>query len=62
VLLSVLNSTIKNTKVYYYIIAYGLVASMYETLITGINEFHTILFWFSLAFLSFSKFQLSHED
>lgn len=38
-----------------YIVVYTLIASVYETLITGINEFQTILFWFALAFLSYSK-------
>jgi len=42
---------------YLYISFYVIIASVYETFITGINEFHTILFWFSLAFLSFSVFK-----
>jgi len=51
-------NTFKNpeNKFYIYLVAYTLIATVYETLITGINEFHTILFWFALAFLSFSKF------
>ena len=44
-------------KFYIYLIAYTLIASMYETLLTGINEFQTILFWFALSFLSYSKFR-----
>ena len=44
-------------RIYLFILIYALFASLYETLITGINEFHTILFWFSLAFLSFTRFK-----
>jgi O-antigen ligase len=47
---------------YLYIIIYALLASFYESMITGINEFHTVLFWFALAFLSFSDFKKKHED
>ena len=43
--------------VYLFIVGYTLIASIYESLITGINEFTTILFWFSLAILSYSKFK-----
>ena len=46
-------------KFYIYLIVYTLLAAVYETLITGINEFQTILFWFALAFLSYSKFRKS---
>jgi hypothetical protein len=49
-------------KVFIFIIIYTFVSSIYETLITGINEFHTILFWFSLAFLSYSKFKKDYEN
>ena len=42
-------------KTYVFIFIYALFASIYETMLTGINEFHTILFWFSLAYLSFVK-------
>ena len=49
-------------KVFIFIIIYAFVSSIYETLITGINEFHTILFWFSLAFLSYSKFKKEYEN
>ena len=40
---------------YVFIFIYALFASVYENMLTGINEFHTILFWFSLAYLSFVK-------
>ena len=50
------------TAIYAFIIAYTLLASMYESLMTGINEFHTILFWFSLAILSYSKISSLDED
>jgi len=42
-------------KPYLFILIYTLIASFYESLIVGINEFHTILFWFSLAILSYSR-------
>ncbi len=42
-------------KVYIFCITYTLVYAVFETMITGINEFQTILFWFSLAFLSHKK-------
>ena len=45
----------KIEKTYLFILFYALFASIYETMLTGINEFHTILFWFSLAYLSFVK-------
>ena len=48
-------------RVYLFIVIYTLIASIYESLITGINEFHTILFWFSLAILSYSKFKDKYE-
>ena len=48
-------------RVYLFIILYTLIASIYESLMTGINEFHTILFWFSLAILSYSKFKEDYE-
>ena len=44
-------------SVYLFIIGYTLLSSIYESLISGINEFTTILFWFSLAILSYSKFK-----
>tara|TARA_B110000459_G_scaffold178733_1_gene204240 strand:+ start:331 stop:1467 length:1137 start_codon:yes stop_codon:yes gene_type:complete len=43
--------------IYLFIIMFTLIASLYETFLTGINEFQTILFWFSLSFLSYSKFK-----
>ena len=59
-------SFFRNTKdferVYLFIIIYTLTASLYETLMTGINEFNTILFWFSLAILSYSKFLKENES
>ncbi len=47
---------------YLYIIIYTLVASIYESLIVGINEFHTILFWLSLTYLSHEKFVLNDKN
>jgi hypothetical protein len=52
----------KTEKVFIFIIIYTFVSSIYETLITGINEFHTILFWLSLAFLSYSKFKKDYGN
>mgnify|MGYP001385829516 CR=1 FL=1 len=51
-----------NLKVYLFIIIYTLVATLYESLIVGINEFNTILFWFSMAILSFTQFRMANED
>ena len=48
-------------RVYFFIILHTLIASIFETYITGINEFNTILFWFSLAILSYSKFKEEYE-
>ena len=42
-------------RTYVFIFIYALFTSIYENMLTGINEFHTILFWFSLAYLSFVK-------
>ena len=50
------------TAVYSFLILYALLGSIYESLMTGINEFHTILFWFSLAILSYSKISKVDED
>jgi len=49
-------------RVYVFIIIYTLIASLYETLLTGVNEFQTILFWFALAFLSYSKFNQENAN
>ena len=61
-LISYFRGSNNTERVYIFIIIYTFVSSIYETLITGINEFHTILFWFSLAFLSYSKFKKVYED
>lgn len=49
-------------RIYSCIIVITLIASFGETLITGINEFQTLLFWFSLSILSFTKYNLNHEN
>ena len=49
-------------RIYLFIIFYTLIASLFEAFMTGINDFNTILFWFSLAFLSFSKFNRDNEN
>ena len=48
-------------RIFFFIIIYTLISSVFETYMTGINEFITILFWFSLSILSFSKFQEDYE-
>lgn len=49
-------------KIYIFIILYTLIASLFEVFMTGINDFNTILFWFSLAFLSYSKYKQVNEN
>ena len=49
-------------KVYVFIIVYTLLGSIFEVFMTGINDFNTILFWFSLAFLSYSKYKKVNES
>jgi O-antigen ligase len=61
-LLSYFRNNNESERIYFFIVIYTLIASIFETLMTGINEFHTILFWFSLAILSFSKFQKEYES
>ena len=48
--------------VYVFFIVYTLFAANFESLMTGINEFHTILFWFSLSYLSYSKYLEEYAD
>ena len=50
-------NSLEAERIYVFMLIYTLIAAMYETLITGINEFQTILFWFSLAILSYTKFK-----
>ena len=47
---------------YLYIIVYAIVVSFYESMMTGINEFHTVLFWFSFGFLSYSIYKKEYGD
>ena len=49
-------------RVYIFIIIYTLLASLFEVFMTGINDFNTILFWFSLSFLSYSKYKQLNEN
>ena len=49
-------------RVYLFIILYTFIASIYESLMTGINDFSTILFWFSLSTLSYSMFLKENES
>lgn len=49
-------------NIFLFIVILTLIASMFETLLTGINEFHTLLFWFSLSYLSYSKYLQDYED
>ena len=55
ILFKYFKSSTEEESIYVFIFIYALFASIYETMLTGINEFHTILFWFSLAYLSFIK-------
>lgn len=48
-------------NIYLFVIIYTLIVANFESLFTGINEFHTILFWFSLSYLSYTKFLSEHE-
>tara|TARA_B100000902_G_C27155604_1_gene836001 strand:+ start:222 stop:917 length:696 start_codon:yes stop_codon:yes gene_type:complete len=57
-----MNSDNAYTLVYLYIVFYTLVGSIYETLITGINDFHTIFFWLSISYLIFHKYQLKNAS
>ena len=50
-----------NNTFYLFVLIFGLLTSFFETLITGINEFHTILFLFSLAILNFSYYESSNN-
>tara|TARA_B100000767_G_scaffold126410_1_gene120498 strand:+ start:521 stop:1660 length:1140 start_codon:yes stop_codon:yes gene_type:complete len=56
------NSKTGYEAIYSFLLIYALFASFYETMITGINEFHTILFWFALAILSFEKQKTQNES
>ena len=48
-------------RAYLFIIIITLITALVETLMTGINEFQTILFWFSLVFLIFLKKRIVNE-
>jgi O-antigen ligase len=61
-LIAFFRNSLDYERVYVFIIIYTLIASLYETLLTGINEFQTILFWFALAFLSYSKFNQENAN
>tara|TARA_B110000495_G_C23003843_1_gene592751 strand:- start:65 stop:1207 length:1143 start_codon:yes stop_codon:yes gene_type:complete len=52
----------QENSIFIFVVIITLIASMFETLLTGINEFHTTLFWFSLSYLSYSKFLEDYED
>jgi len=59
---SYFRNNLEYQNIYLFIIIYTLIASLFEVFMTGINDFNTILFWFSLAFLSFSKFKQVNEN
>ena len=48
--------------IYIFIILYTLIAGLFESLFTGINEFQTILFWLSLSVLSLTKYNEEHAS
>ena len=54
--------SVKIERTHLFIIIYALFASFYESLLTGINEFHTTLFWFSIAFLSITRFKKYYDN
>ena len=62
IILSYFNRRKQESSIFLFIVIITLIASMFETLLTGINEFHTILFWFSLSYLSYSKFLEDYAD
>jgi O-antigen ligase len=62
VLIRYFKSPTQIERSYIFIFIYALFASIYETMLTGINEFHTILFWFALAYLSFVKYRNELES
>lgn len=49
------------SNIYLFVIVYTLITANFESLFTGINEFHTLLFWFTLTYLSHAKFLSDHE-
>lgn len=61
-LVSYFKNSIDINRTYLFILIYAILGAVYETLITGINDFHTFLFWFSIAFLSYSKYNSILED
>ena len=63
-LVSYFKNSIDINRTYLFIVFYAILGALYETLITGINDFHTFLFWFSIAFLSYSKYnsKLEYEN
>ena len=52
----------RSYNIYLFIIFVTFVATFFESLITGINEFQTLLFWFSLSYLSYSKYLQDYEN
>ena len=56
------NTVNHSSQIYIFIVVFTLLAANFESLITGINEFMTVLFWFSLSYLSYSKFIKKHES
>ena len=59
---SYFRNSVGHEKIYLFIVIYTLIASFFEVFMTGINDFNTILFWFSLAFLSYSKHNQLNEN
>ena len=49
-------------RIYSFIVLYTLFAAVFDSLITGINESQTILFWFSLTILSYTKYQVNNNE
>lgn len=52
----------KNSLFYVYILIYTLISAVYESLFTGINDFHTNMFWLSLCLLLFSRYRINYAN
>ena len=51
-----------NHLFYLYMLIYTLIAALYESLFTGVNDFHTNIFWLSLCILLSLKYNINNAD
>ena len=56
------NKNRKFVKLLVYIIIYGFIAAIVETIITGINNFHTAMFWFAFGLLYYEAYSYSELE